>query len=82
MDKEKLLAEVCEVIANHLMLEKVEDVVAESDLQRDLHADSLDRVELCFDFEEKYDIAITDSQLAGVKTVQDIVDLIAKIKAD
>lgn len=34
---------------------------------------SLDLVNLVFDFEDEFDISITDEDLQGLKTVQDIV---------
>jgi acyl carrier protein len=39
----------------------------------DLALDSLDRVSLAFDLEEKYNIEIPESQLGQIKTVRDMV---------
>jgi acyl carrier protein len=39
----------------------------------ELALDSLDRVSLAFDLEEKYDIEIPESKLGQIKTVNDMV---------
>jgi acyl carrier protein len=39
----------------------------------ELALDSLDRVSLAFDLEEKYDIEIPESKLEQIKTVRDMV---------
>ena len=39
----------------------------------DLSLDSLDRVSIAFDLEEKYDIEIPESKLEQIKTVRDMV---------
>jgi acyl carrier protein len=39
----------------------------------ELAVDSLDRVSLAFDVEEKYDIEIPEDQLGRIKTVNDMV---------
>lgn len=51
----------------------VDQVRPESSLE-DLQIDSLDKVSLSFDVEEAYGITISDSAMAGVHTVGDIID--------
>ncbi|HEX4038911.1 MAG TPA: acyl carrier protein [Acidobacteriaceae bacterium] len=50
-----------------------ETIALESVLVEDLGLDSLDRVSIAFDLEEKYEIEIPESRLDQIKTVQDMV---------
>ncbi|MDO4565625.1 MAG: acyl carrier protein [Clostridia bacterium] len=68
---------VCEIIAKQLDLEPSE-ISMDSKLIDDLHADSLDIVELIMDLEQEYDIEIPDELLPQVKTVGDIVGYLEK----
>ena len=73
------------------MFEKVRDMLAkqlnlsadqikpESDVVKDLGADSLDVVELLISLEDDYGISIPEDDIVNVKTVQDIVDMIKKL---
>jgi acyl carrier protein len=46
----------------------------------ELDADSLDLVELVRALEDEYDIKIADSELDGVDTVGDAVDMLIRVK--
>ena len=61
-----------QIIANQLDLDPA-DIKKESNLIEDLHADSLDIVELVMDMEQEFDVEIPDEELPKVKTVGDIV---------
>ncbi|MGN1277505.1 MAG: acyl carrier protein [Floccifex sp.] len=52
-------------------------VTPEANLSEDLDIDSLAAVELALELETEFDIRIEDEELAALKTVQDIMDLIA-----
>lgn len=54
-----------------------EAVKPEASLSDDLDIDSLAAVELSLELETAFDIRIEDEELANLKTVQDIMDLIA-----
>lgn len=53
-----------------------ENITPETRFVEDLKADSLDLVELVMDLEERYGVEIPDEQLAEVKTVGQIIELI------
>lgn len=55
-----------------------EKIAPESDVVKDLGADSLDVVELLISLEDDYGISIPEEDIVNVKTVQDIVDMIEK----
>lgn len=73
------------------MFEKVRDMLAkqlnlspdkitlESDVVKDLGADSLDVVELLISLEDDYGISIPEDVIVNVKTVKDIVEMIEKL---
>ena len=46
----------------------------------ELDADSLDLVELVRALEDEYDVTIADSELDGVETVGDAVDMLIRVK--
>ena len=51
----------------------IDDVTLEASLADDLGADSLDAVELNMALEDKLGVSIPDEELAGMKTVGDII---------
>ncbi|HIZ54695.1 MAG TPA: acyl carrier protein [Firmicutes bacterium] len=58
-------------------LDVEEDAVTmEASITEDLHADSLDVVDLVMSLEEEFDIEIPDEQVEHIKTVGDIVKYI------
>jgi len=50
----------------------------EANLQHDLGLDSFAAVELAYAVEEEFSIKVTDQELAGVKTIGDLVEAIRK----
>lgn len=72
--------EIFEAIKEHLVGRGVEadKVNPTADLQGDLGLDSLDTVEMTVGLEERFEIEIPDSELEGVQTVNDAVELIEK----
>ena len=71
-----LLEEIISVLADHLRVD-FDDITIDSDITGDLGADSLDIVELCNIFEEKYDIEATDEDIMSLSTVESVYDFIA-----
>ena len=55
-----------------------ETITPSSNLIDDLHADSLDIVELVMDMEQEFDVEIPDEVLPNIKTVGDVVGYLAK----
>ena len=64
-------------MAEQLGIEK-DSITLESEIIKDLGADSLDVVEMLLDLEKEYGIEISDESAAELKTVGDIVNLIEK----
>lgn len=63
------------LMAEQLGIDKA-SITPESEIIKDLGADSLDVVEMLLDLEKEYGVEITDEQAADLKTVGDIVKLV------
>jgi len=78
MEREKLLNQVIEVIADTLSVKK-EGINEDTDLVEELGVDSLDMVDLVLAMEQEFGIEIKDEDITpDVKTVRDIVGLLEK----
>ena len=73
------LDRVIEIITEHLGLEDG-FVQPGQTFKEDLGADSLDYEEMTMQFEDDFDIGISDEQMNKCKTVQEFVDLIDEIQ--
>lgn len=74
-----MFEEIREAIAKQLNVPE-DSITLATRFVEDLKADSLDLVELVMDLEERYGIEIPDEQLAEVKTVGQIIDIISSNK--
>ena len=72
-----MFKKVCEIIAKQLDINPNE-IKPESRLIEDLHADSLDIVELVMDMEQEFDVEIPDESLTQLKTVNDVIAFLEK----
>lgn len=64
-----------------MQLNVSEDIITpETRFTEDLKADSLDLVELVMDLEDRYGVEIPDEQLAEVKTVGQIIEIVENNK--
>ena len=70
---------VFNIIAEQFDIDKSE-LSLETDLVRDLHADSLDLVELIMAFEVEFGLTIPDDVALTVKTLGDAVEYIRSAK--
>jgi len=68
-----------EIIAEHLEC-SYDDVNPETNLYKELGADSLDRVEITMKLEDEFEVEIPDSEMEDVATVEDFVNVIDKAK--
>lgn len=70
-----LQEDVIAIVSEQLSV-SVDEIKPESSLIDDLHADSLDLVELGMKFEEKFGVAIADEDQEKIKTVGDAIEYI------
>ena len=66
---------IASLMADQLGVDKA-SITPDSEIIKDLGADSLDVVEMLLDLEKEYGVEISDEQAAELKTVGDIVKLI------
>ena len=74
-----MFEEIREAISAQLNV-PMENITMDTRFVEDLKADSLDLVELVMDLEERYGVEIPDEQLAEVKTVGQIIEIIENNK--
>ena len=70
---------VFEVVSRKLKFE-LSDLSLETDLRKDLNADSIDSVEVVFELEDEYNITVEDEEAEDISTIGDIVDVIKKLQ--
>lgn len=69
---------ICKMLAEQLKIEESK-ITPESEVVKDLGADSLDIVELMMTLEDEYGVTLPEGKVESVKTVQDIVDMLEEI---
>ena len=74
-----MFEKVREMLAKQLNI-KPETIRPESEVVKDLGADSLDVVELLSSLEDSYGISIPEEDMENFKTVQDIVNMLEKLE--
>ncbi len=74
---EDVFNKVADIICSQLNIDK-SSVTMDSEIIKDLGADSLDIIEMLMSFEDEYGISIPDEVSQNLKTVGDIVALIEK----
>jgi len=79
MASQELTDRVLKVIAQSKRI-PLETVTIDSDFQQ-LNIDSMDAVEILFALENEFDINIPDEEVREVRTVQQMVDGVAKLVA-
>lgn len=75
MCENKVLIRV-KLIASKLSKHPVIEINAEQRLKEDLGLDSFDLVEMINDLEFEYRTTIPDCEIANIKTIQDVTDMV------
>ena len=70
-----VLEKVKAILAEQFDVEE-EKITAETDLQEDLGADSLDVVDLLMSIEDEFDVEVPDEEIENIKTVGTLVSYI------
>lgn len=73
-----MFEKVSKMLAEQLNID-VAEIKPESEVVKDLGADSLDVVELMMALEDEYGVTLPEGEVENVKTVQDIVDMVSKL---
>ncbi|MCQ2514103.1 MAG: acyl carrier protein [Ruminococcus sp.] len=72
-----VLEKVKSILSEQFDVEE-DKITAETDLQEDLGADSLDVVDLLMSIEDEFDVEVPDEEIENIKTVGSLVDYIEK----
>lgn len=75
MMQDEIFEKTCEIIAENVDA-SANAITLESRFDEDLHADSLEKVEVVMGLEEAFQIEIPDDELDNLKTVGDLARLI------
>ena len=73
------LEKVKGLVADHVCI-SVDSISENSDIVRDLNADSIDLVEMVMTLEDEFGISIPDEKISSIKTIADIVKFIEENK--
>ena len=77
MSEQAIFDRIVKIIETGMSLKNV-TISMDSDLIKDLGADSVDLVGSVMTIEDEFGIAIPDEDLEGIKTVGDVVKVVAK----
>ena len=69
--------DVFEIVARRLKFE-LSDLSLETNLRKDLNADSIDSVEVIYELEDLYEIVIEDEVAEDLQTIGSIIDVITE----
>ncbi len=72
-----VLEKVKSILAEQFDVEE-DKITADTDLQEDLGADSLDVVDLLMSIEDEFEVEVPDEEIENIKTVGSLVDYIEK----
>ena len=79
MEENHMFEKVCKMLGEQLGIEP-DSINPEQEVVKDLGADSLDVVELLMSLEDEYGITLPEGDVEGIKTVQDIVDMMERLQ--
>ncbi len=72
---ETIFDKVSDIISQQMNIDK-DTITLETELEEDLHLDSLDLTEYVVFVEHEFDVDIPDEEMPKLKTVQDVVNYI------
>ena len=77
MSENEIEIKITEALASYIKNRSIK-IEGSSQLREELGLDSMDTIELVFQLEEKFNIQISDDDLMGLKTVDNVVQYIEK----
>ena len=75
MTEAEIEAKVIDIVAEQMGVDKG-TITRETSFTNDLHADSLDTVELVMEFEDEFETSIPDEQAEKIQTIGQAIDYI------
>ncbi|RFU40955.1 acyl carrier protein [Actinomadura logoneensis] len=77
--EQEILAGLAEIIDEIVGIDK-DEVTPEKNFIDDLDIDSLSMVEIAVAAQDRFHVEIPDDELRNLKTVQDVIDFVQKLK--
>ncbi len=77
MSENEIEKKITDALASYIKNRSIK-IEGSSQLREELGLDSMDTIELVFQLEEKFNIQISDDDLMGLKTVDNVVQYIEK----
>lgn len=81
MLENEIAKKITEALSGYIKNKSIK-IEGNSELREELGLDSMDTIELVFQLEENFNIQISDDDLMGLKTVDDVVQYIEKRVAE
>lgn len=75
-DDDDIFVAVCEIARVTLCVPNTQSLYTDTNIFKDLNADSLERVELMMAVEGKFKIEVSDDEASDLSTIQQVVDLV------
>ena len=73
-----MFEKVCALLADQLNI-SADTIKPTDNITEDLHADSIDVVEMLMNLEDEYGVKLPEESFDRIKTVQDVVDELEKL---
>ena len=73
-----MFEKVCALLADQLNI-SADSIKPTDNITEDLHADSIDVVEMLMNLEDEYGVKLPEESFDRIKTVQDVVDELEKL---
>ncbi len=73
-----MFEKVCALLADQLNI-PADSIKPTDNITEDLHADSIDVVEMLMNLEDEYGVKLPEESFDNIKTVQDVVDALEKL---
>lgn len=73
-----MFEKVCALLADQLNI-SADSIKPTDNITEDLHADSIDVVEMLMNLEDEYGVKLPEESFDNIKTVQDVVDALEKL---
>lgn len=81
MEQSEIYTDVVSIVSKHAKNEKaLKNLTRDTHILDDLQVNSARLVDIVLDFEDKFDLEISDDDADGINTIGDAVNLVDKLK--
>lgn len=79
MGEKNIESRVKEILTKYSEIMTVEDITPSTSLMEDLQLESIDFVEVMYEFETEFDLEISEEDMMDTLTVKDIINYLEKL---